>query len=47
MITIKKIYQKPVIEEIQINMEGLSLLTGSTELVEIDETTIVEIDQQD
>lgn len=47
MMTIKKNYQQPAIEEICLDMESLSLLTGSTEVIEIDETTIVNIDDQD
>ena len=47
MMTIKKKYQQPAIDEICLDMESLALLTGSTEVIEIDETTIVNIDDQD
>ena len=47
MMTIKKKYQQPAIEEISLDMESLSLLTGSTEVIEIDETTIENIENQD
>lgn len=47
MMTIKKKYQQPAIEEICLDMESLSLLTGSTEVIEIDETTFVDIENQD
>lgn len=47
MMTIKKEYQQPAIEEICLDMESLSLLTGSTEVIEIDETTFADINDQD
>lgn len=48
MITIKKKYQQPAVEEISIDMTDLLLLveSPSTQLIEIEETN-VDIEEQD
>jgi hypothetical protein len=49
MMTIKKQYQQPTIEVIGLDLTGQPLLADSpvTEIVELDETTIVNIEDQD
>jgi len=48
MITIKKKYQQPAVEEISIDMADQFLLveSSSTQLIEIEETN-VDIEEQD
>lgn len=49
MITIKKKYQQPVVEVFSLDLTDQPLLADSpmTEIVELDEFTIVEIENQD
>lgn len=48
-MTIKKIYQQPAVEVFSFDLTGQPLLADSplTEMVELDETTIVDIEDQD
>ena len=49
MITIKKKYPHPVVEVFSLDLTDQPLLADSpvTEIVELDETTIVNIEDQD